>query len=97
MCIRDRFKTYVAPTSAPATSIVPGAHVVGAHILSGTYMAQAAAGCYWERTRSFDGKLSSIIANDFVGTAGTQYVAISSSDVGFITDADCGTWQRVSA
>jgi hypothetical protein len=89
------FKSYVAPAAPPATSIPPGAHVVGAHIQSGTYATQAAYGCYWERVTSFDGTTASIIANDFVSTAGVQYVTISSTDTGFVSDADCGTWQRL--
>ena len=54
-------------------------------------------GCYWERLRNFDGTLSAIIDNDFVDTPGVQYVQVSAGDVGFNTDGDCGTWQRVSA
>ena len=85
------FKTYTAPSS-PDAAIVAGAYVVGAHIISGTYSANAAYGCYWERVSSFDGESKSIIANNFVGTAGPQYVTISPSDVGFVTTAECGTW-----
>ena len=85
------FKSYTAP-STPATSIVPGAHVVGAHIASGTYAANAGSGCYWERLRSFDGESSSIIANDFMGSAGPVYVAISPGDAGFHATDKCGVW-----
>jgi hypothetical protein len=67
---------------------------VGANILSGTYVANAAPGCYWERLTSFDGNLRSIIANDFVSSGGVQFVTIQPSDVGFFADADCGTWIR---
>ena len=88
------FKTYTAPP-APSATIAPGAHVVGANILSGTYAANAAAGCYWERVTSFDGTLNSVIANDFIGSAGTQIVTISPSDAGFSTDDDCGVWTRL--
>ena len=87
------FKTYVAPVSQTST-IVPGAHVVGAELTSGTYVTQSASGCYWERTSSFDGTLNSIIANDYISSAGTQYVTISASDTGFITNQACGTWQH---
>ncbi len=34
------------------------------------------------------------IANDFVDTAGQQFVTISASDEGFETDDECGTWER---
>ena len=88
------FKTYTAPP-APSATIAPGAHVVGANIVSGTYAANAAAGCYWERVTSFDGTLSAVIANDFISSAGTQIVTINPSDVGFSTDDDCGTWTRI--
>ena len=84
-------KTYVAPAS-PADVIVPGAHVVGANITPGTYFSNAAAGCYWERLRSFNGTMGSIITNDFMSTGGSAVVTISPSDVGFHTDGDCGTW-----
>jgi hypothetical protein len=88
------FKTYTAPPS-PAPTISPGSHVVGSNIYSSTYSASAAGGCYWERVTSFDGTLSSIIANDFVGSAGTQYVTINPGDVGFSTDGDCGVWTKL--
>ena len=88
------FKTYTAPP-APSATVAPGAHVVGADILSGTYVANAMSGCYWERVRSFGGTTSSVIANDFVGSAGTQVVTISPSDAGFSTDSECGVWTRL--
>jgi hypothetical protein len=84
-------KTYV-PAASPVGTIVPGAHVIGQHILSGTYTTLAAYGCYWERRTSFDGTLDSIIANDFVSSPGSQVVTIAPTDVGFYTNADCGTW-----
>ena len=89
------FKSFVASAGSPSSFIVPGTHVVGVHIQSGTYATYAAYGCYWERNSSFDGTLDSIITNDFVGTAGPQFVTISPGDVGFSSDADCGTWQRL--
>jgi hypothetical protein len=88
------FKTYVPPATTVA-SVTPGAHVVGADIVAGTYTTNAAANCYWERTTSFQGTISAIIANDFVSAAGPLVVTISPTDVGFYTDADCGTWTRV--
>ena len=88
------FRTYVAPAS-PANVIVPGAHVVGANILAGTYTTSASASCYWERRRGFGGALNDIIDNDFVATAGQLVVTISPTDVGFYADADCGTWTRI--
>jgi len=81
---------------SPAASIVAGDHVVGTHITAGTYRAQAGSGCYWERLTGFSGSLDDIIANEFVGTAGQQFVTIEASDVGFSTDDECGTWTKVS-
>jgi hypothetical protein len=83
------------PVADLATVIVPGNHVVGQHIVAGTYSTNAADGCYWERTRSFDGSSAAIIANDFVSPGAALVVTIGPSDVGFYTDSDCGTWTRL--
>ncbi len=88
------FQTYVPPPT-PSSTIAPGAHVVGAHVTAGAYVAAAMPGCYWERVRSFDGNSASVIANDFVSSGGQVIVTISPSDVGFVADADCGTWIRL--
>ena len=42
------------------------------------------------------GTLDSIIANDFIGSAGQAYVAIAPTDVAFKSDVDCGTWIRIA-
>ena len=89
------FKTYVPP-AAPGAVIRPAAWVVGGDILPGTYSTTASAGCYWERATSFDGSLSSIIANDFMSSGGAAVVAIAATDIAFKSDADCGTWTRIS-
>lgn len=78
-------------------SIAGGMWLVGSQVAPGTYRTSAAAGCYWERLRNFEGVLASIIANDFVSSAGQQTTTIASGDVGFNTDGDCGTWTRVSS
>ena len=52
---------------------------------------------YGERMRHFQGTLDGIIANDFVSSAGQQLVEIRTSDAGFQSDNDCGTWTRVSS
>jgi hypothetical protein len=88
------FKSYV-PSGALATTIFPGNHVVGQHIVAGTYSTNALDGCYWQRSRSFDGSIGAIIANDFVSPGAPILVTISTSDVGFYTDADCGIWTRL--
>ena len=87
------FRPYTSPAS-PASQIFPGAHVVGSDIAPGTYRADADQGCYWERRSSHDGTLASVLANDFVGSAGPVLVEIAPTDDGFYADADCGTWVR---
>jgi hypothetical protein len=81
------------PTGALATSFGPGAWVVNDQIAAGTYTAHGNSGCYWERESSFSGELSAIKANDF-GNA-DPIVTISSTDVGFKADKDCGSWSRI--
>jgi hypothetical protein len=87
--------TSYEPSGALATTIVPGNHVVGQHIVAGTYSANAADGCYWQRSSSFDGSFDAIIANDFVSPGAPILVTISPSDVGFYTTAECGVWTKL--
>ena len=86
---------YATPRRGPETSVSPGTWLVGGQVAPGVYRATAAAGCYWERLRNFEGVLRSIIANDFVADGGPQLVEISATDVGFSTDDQCGTWSPV--
>jgi hypothetical protein len=83
-----------SPRQPAQSTIPPGVWLVGAQIAPGTYQISAGAGCYWERLRNFEHVLSSIIANDFSSSAGSQFVTISQRDVGFQNDGDCGTWSR---
>jgi hypothetical protein len=53
------------------------------------------ANCYWERVRNFEGTLDSVVANSFISSPGSAVVTIANTDVGFGTDADCGTWSPV--
>lgn len=71
--------------------------LVGSQIAPGTYEINAGDACYWERLRNFQHVLGSIIANDFISSAGRQIVTVRSSDVGFQNDGDCGTWNRTFA
>ena len=87
----NSFKTYVAP-AATSAAIVPGTHVVGAHIAAGRYFASAQSNCYWERVSSLDGSFTSLITNDFISATGPQYVTIQPTDAGFTSNANCGTW-----
>lgn len=88
-------QTAKQPTST--TTIAQGMWLVGSQINPGTYRADAKSGCYWERLRGFSGTISSVIANNFSSSAGSQLVSISSGDSGFDTDADCGPWTRISS
>lgn len=86
-----------SPRQPSQSTIPPGVWLVGSQIAPGTYQINAGAGCYWERLRNFQHVLGSIIANDFSSSARSQIVTISSSDVGFQNDGDCGTWNRTFA
>jgi len=89
-----KMSTYQGSTALLST-IGPGSHVVGGHIRPGTYTSAVCDGCYWERVSGFGGLSADIIANDFVGTSGQQFVELLGSDVGFFSDPDCGTWTRL--
>jgi len=88
---------FSTPRQGFQSSIPPGGWLVNVQLSPGTYRAFAQYGCYWERRRDFTNSLVGIIANNFVSFTGSTFVAISSSDTGFVTDADCGTWSRVAA
>jgi len=77
--------------------IQSGTWLVGPQVASGTYQANAASGCYWERLRDFTGSFSAIIANNFVSSAGSQVVSITAGDAGFTANSSCGTWTRISS
>lgn len=85
---------YTTPRQPAQVSIPPGMWLVGDQLQPGTYQATVGADCYWERLRNFEGVVRSIISNDFIAAAGPHLVTISSGDVGFNNDGDCGTWTR---
>lgn len=85
---------YTTPRHGMQSNIPPAIWLVGNQIAPGTYRTTAAPGCYWERLRNFGGRIDGIIANDFVAGGGTQFVTIMGGDLGFSSDADCGTWTR---
>lgn len=85
-----------SPRAGVQSSITPGYWLVNAQVPPGTYSAQASAGCYWERLRSFGGQLGEIFANNFVASGGQQLVTINSGDTGFDSNDSCGTWTRTS-
>ena len=76
-------------------SIAPGVWEVGSQITPGRYRTNASEGCYWERLSAFGADLASINANDYLSHAGQQIVDILPSDVGFESDEECGTWERI--
>ena len=84
------------PRLGSQTSIGAGTWLVGTQVAAGTYQATSSSGCYWERLRNFGGLLSAIIANDFISSGGTQFVTITSGDIGFTTTSSCGTWTLIS-
>jgi len=88
---------YSTPRHGLQSTIAPGTWLVGRQVTAGTYRANVSSGCYWERLSGFSGQLKDIRANDFVASAGQRFVSILSNDLGFSTDADCGTWSRTSA
>ena len=84
-----------SPVPAPAAgSIPPGRWLVGQQVQAGEYVTDAQSGCYWKRLSGFSGELDDILANDIHLAAGRQIVSISSSDEGFYSSSDCGTWSR---
>ena len=70
-----------------------GLHAVGTDIDPGRYYTDPDSGCFWQRLSGFGGTFGEVIANEFIGhDAGQEVVDILATDVGFSTDADCGTW-----
>jgi hypothetical protein len=82
------------PRAANPSAIAPGMWLVGTQVSPGTYRTTAAAGCNWERLRDFAGTSASVIGGEFIGAGGTAFATIASTDVGFSSDAACGTWLR---
>lgn len=79
-----------------ATSFGEGTYAVGIDIVAGNYTTNVpddSAGCYWERDKSLDGSLDSIIANDNLTSGAHAVVRVGSSDKAFKSQG-CGTWQK---
>jgi hypothetical protein len=85
-----RWSVY-APPAAPADTFTDGDWVVNEQIVPGTYRADGATACYWERATGFGHVFEEIIAND--NPAGQPIVEIGAGDVRF-TSNGCGTWSR---
>jgi len=83
----------LSASKAPTASFGSGHWLVGSEVAAGTWRnAPVETGCYWERLSGFSGQLSDIIANDFVADMSVSIVNVGVADVGFYTDAACGTW-----
>ena len=81
------------PSTPTITTLQPGTTLIGSGAPAGRYIAQAGAGCYWERLSGLGGTLGETITNDFQPFAGPAIVDIRSTDLAFSFDADCGTFK----
>jgi hypothetical protein len=82
--------TLYVPPASPATSFGPGDWVVGEQIAPGTYRADAAGLCYWERASGFAHDFDEIITNG--NPTGQAIVEIAPTDARFTTSG-CGDWE----
>ena len=86
---------FTTPRRGLSPTITPGLWIVGAQITPGTYRAEnSTQGCYWQRVSNFTGAIDATIASAFVTSPGVQLVTIASTDAGFSTNVECGTWTR---
>jgi hypothetical protein len=88
------FSTVLKTKSKRTTIPGSGSYLVGSDFMPGTYRSTGNSGsCYWERARSADGTLGSIIANGI--SKGQLVVTISASDSIFQTNR-CAIWRRIA-
>jgi hypothetical protein len=88
-------KWFTTPREGLKVTITPGMWIVGAQITPGSYRTESSApGCSWQRLSNFGGTTDAIIANNLTNSAGPQIVTIASTDVGFSSNVECGTWSR---
>lgn len=86
---------FPTPRRGLAATITAGMWIVGAQVEPGTYRAEAATqGCFWQRVNSFSGGGEAVITNGLSTGPGVQIVTIASTDAGFSTTPECGTWTR---
>lgn len=89
---------HTTPRRGLESNITAGSWVVGTQVAPGTYQAaNAAVGCEWQRLNAFTGSGGAVVASAFVSTAAAQLVTIASTDVGFSSTAECGTWTRTGS
>lgn len=81
------------PPQAASSFAGTGMYEVGADIKPGTYASKPDAGglCYWERLKSADGSMGSIIANE--DAEGPTIVTIAPTDKYFQTSG-CADWVK---
>jgi hypothetical protein len=78
---------------ATRTTFGAGQYRVGPDIPVGRYYSDPVAGCHFQRVRNFNGTPSDVIADVVVDfDAGQWIVDLLSTDVGFITETNCGFW-----
>jgi len=88
---------HTTPRRGLEANITTGSWVVGTQVAAGTYRAATAGvGCEWQRLSAFTGSPEAVIASAFVSTASAQIVTIASTDAGFSSTAECGTWTASS-
>ena len=89
---------FTTPRRGLEANISAGSWLVGTQVTAGTYRAASAAvGCEWQRLSAFTGGADAVIASAFSSSAGAQLVTIATTDVGFSSTAECGTWTRTTA
>ena len=89
---------HTTPRRGLEPNITAGAWVVGTQVTAGTYRADAASvGCEWQRLSDFTASPAAVIASAFVNTTSAQIVTIASTDIGFTSTAECGTWVRTAS
>lgn len=82
----------LAPTG-PRTSFGPGQYRVGTDMPAGRYYNDPVNGCRYQRVSGFGGTPSEVIFDRVIDfDAGQWIVDVVSTDAGFVTDANCGTW-----
>jgi hypothetical protein len=86
---------HTTPRRGLEANITAGAWAVGTQVTAGTYRAESASvGCEWQRLSDFTASPAAVIASAFVSTASAQIVTIASTDAGFSSTSECGTWVR---
>jgi hypothetical protein len=89
---------HTTPRRGLESNITAGMWAIGTQVTAGTYRAESAgAGCEWQRVSAFTGSGDARIAGQFVSTAAPQLVTIASTDAGFSSTPECGTWVRTGS